>query len=110
MGTVATSVWKWGMVMDRETYRDWWPLHLRVACGERLSPEERRAYEAGLQELYDDEALPRETERLRDARVAVASLEEERSELDARRRRLDEEIEALERLLAPPHDLSRAGR
>ncbi len=98
------------MAMDETTYREWWPLHVRVACGESLSEEEQRVYERGLKALHDEEVGSRDADKLRQARMAVRELEQEHAELDARRRQLDDEILALERLISPPRQLSSVGR
>jgi hypothetical protein len=81
--------------MDEATYQAWWVLHLRAARGDRLSPEERAQYEAGLKHLHAQEVLGGDLAELRRARAAVARLEAESAALRARRDALDAEIEGL---------------
>lgn len=88
--------------MDEATYRVWWPLHLRVARGERLNAKEEAAYTAGLSQLHDGEALPQEAEHLRQTQEAVRLMDAKRAELEERRKQLDAQIEALERMLSRP--------
>ena len=97
--------------MDSRSYRDWWALHLRAACGESLTREEQASYQAGLSQLHQEEAIPGDTNALWDARELVLALEAEQSELLTRRCRLDDEIRALEALLSEPtRDLLGVGR
>jgi len=42
--------------MDKEIYERWWKLHLRVAKGEELAPQELAEYQNGLAVLDDEEA------------------------------------------------------
>ncbi|MDP6505759.1 MAG: hypothetical protein QF886_19210 [Planctomycetota bacterium] len=88
--------------MDEFTYKRWWPLHLRVARGESLSSEEREMYEAGLEELEQEETLKADFSELKEARAKVAQLKAEQTDLQARREQLDAEIEALEAALDEP--------
>lgn len=87
--------------MDSATYAAWWPLHLRVARGESLAPDEKVAYEAGLRQLHAAETLD-DLKALQEARAAVARAEAERERLAAERDALDAEIAALERALSEP--------
>ena len=85
--------------MDEQTYKKWWPLHLRVAKGEKLSGEERTAYEAGLKHLHDSEEIGRNATELSQARTAVQRLTVEQRKLQERQKTLDEQIVALEKVL-----------
>lgn len=67
--------------MDAAAQQHWWELHLRVARGESLTPEERNLYEATLRQLDESERLP----HLNDAKVARDNLhrhEAERARLE----------------------------
>ncbi len=81
--------------MDQTTYRQWWQLHLRVARGDSLSPDERSSYHAGRRKLELEERLL-ETEQARQAREHLTALEAERTDLERRRQQLDAEIGRLE--------------
>jgi hypothetical protein len=97
--------------MDDATYRVWWPLHLRVARGERLNADDEATYSAGLSQLHDGEALPQEAESLRRTHEAIRLLDVKRAELEQRRKQLDAQIEALERMLSrPTRSLLEVGR
>ena len=85
--------------MDPAAYQTWWGLHLRVACGEALGPEERALYEAGRTELERQEVLADPTADLREARASVAVLQAEHNVLEARRQHLEAEIARLEAAL-----------
>jgi septal ring factor EnvC (AmiA/AmiB activator) len=87
--------------MDESAYREWWPLHLRVARGEVLAGAERVAYHAGLDTIHRAELPSEDSERLRKARAAVAALEAEQVTLRERRDQLEAEIAALESMLNP---------
>ena len=86
--------------MDETAYRAWWPLHLRSARGEALTPEERATYESGLSALHEEEHTAGDTAALRDRRAQVSRLRADNTELSARRRQLDQEIAALEEALS----------
>ena len=88
--------------MDETAYRQWWPLHLRVARGERLSSEEQGAYETGLKQLHQEESLNGNMEAVRQARAAVQALEVQQSQLARERATLDAEIALLEAALSEP--------
>ena len=81
--------------MDRATYRKWWQWHLRVARGESLSRDEQFSYDAGRRELETQERFSEATSA-REAREALAALEEDHARLEKRRAQLDAEIVALE--------------
>ena len=81
--------------MDQTTYQPWWQLHLRVARGDSLSPDEQSSYHAGRRELEREERLL-ETEQAKQAREHLAALEAEHADLERRRQQLDAEIGRLE--------------
>ena len=83
------------------TYQQWWQLHLRVARGDSLSPDEQASYHAGRRGLEREERLP-ETEQARQAREHLAALEAEHADLERRRQQLDAEIGRLEAQLDDP--------
>jgi hypothetical protein len=85
--------------MDEKAYRTWWELHLRVARGESLNPEEVAAYEVGLKQLHQEESLSDKVATLRQLRANVVTLETEQERLQARRNKLEAEIAVLETLL-----------
>jgi hypothetical protein len=89
-----------GWTMDAARYPAWWQLHLRAARGERLSPEEQAAYEAGARELDETETMPGALSRLRQARAAIAQAEAECVDLRRQRDALDAEMAALEARLS----------
>lgn len=86
--------------MIESEYRHWWQLHVRVARGESLSPDERVAYEAGRRELEQAETL-QPLEDARQSRNELRRLEAERARLEQQRRELDAQIAELESHLAP---------
>jgi predicted RNase H-like nuclease (RuvC/YqgF family) len=87
--------------VDQTTYQQWWQLHLRVARGDSLSPDEQSSYHAGRRELEREERLL-ETEQARQAREHLAALEAEHADLERRRQQLDAEIGRLESQLEDP--------
>ncbi len=84
--------------MDLDAFQRWWDLHLKVARGHALSPEESASYDAGRQELDRDEKL-QEMQSTRAAREQLQALEAERAKLERRRQQLNCEIAAFERRL-----------
>ncbi len=85
--------------MTESIFQSWWPLHLRVARGESLTPEEKSFYDATRQDFDSDEQLqPLRTTQL--AKAELQTLEIERSQLEQRRRQLDTQIAALENRLS----------
>lgn len=84
--------------MDQTTFQRWWEIHLQVARGLSLSPEEKTLYEAGRQELEKEEPL-REVQKAREVRGQLRALEGESTQLERRRLQLDREIAALEEKL-----------
>jgi hypothetical protein len=87
-------------LMDEQAYREWWPLHLRFAKGESLSPEEQRAYTEGKRRFREEEALEDSLVRMRKTREEIKALEKERKLLQKRRRQLQNRVTALEAALS----------
>ncbi len=87
--------------MDPMAYQQWWQLHLRVARGELLRPEEQPAYEAGRLELEQSEQMA-ELAEAKQARDELLALDAERDRLEQRRKQLDAEIATLESRLNDP--------
>jgi len=81
--------------VDRTNYQQWWQLHLRVARGESLGPDEQASYNAGRRELEREEQLL-ETMEARESREQLAALEAEHAALETQRQQLDAEIAELE--------------
>jgi len=88
--------------MDEQTYKTWWPLHLRVARGETLSAEEQVRYEDGLQQMYAEETLDGSVEELRAERERVLELQQEYARLRAEYEALEAEIATHESRLSEP--------
>ena len=86
--------------MEEQAYREWWPLHLRFAKGEVLSPEEQRAYADGKRRLHEEESLEGSLVRIRQTRADIRALETERKLLQKRRRQLQNRVTALEATLS----------
>jgi predicted RNase H-like nuclease (RuvC/YqgF family) len=84
--------------VDQTTYRQWWQLHLRVARGDSLGPDEQSSYHAGRRELEREEMLleTKETKEARETREHLVALEAEHADLERRRQQLDAEIGRLE--------------
>jgi hypothetical protein len=74
--------------VDRTTYQQWWQLHLRVARGDSLSPDEQSSYHAGRRELEREEQLLQTTEAS-ESRRHLAALEAEHADLERQRQKLD---------------------
>jgi peptidoglycan hydrolase CwlO-like protein len=85
--------------MDKAALEAWKALHLRVAKGEALSPEEQARYDAGARELDAEEKLDGGLEELRRTRKRLKELTAELERLQGRRKELDEQIAALEAAL-----------
>src|SRR5438067_12555449 len=88
--------------MEEQTYKAWWPLHLRVAKGEELNPEERARYEAGLKQMYGEEKLDGSKAALRVARQRVVELRAEYARLRSEYEALEAETAAREAQLSEP--------
>jgi predicted nuclease with TOPRIM domain len=87
--------------VSSEEYKLWWQLHLRIARGEVLRPDEKARYEAVLQDTDAAESLGALADAM-NARQKMQALETEHSRLEERRRHLEQEIEDLERRLGQP--------
>lgn len=84
--------------MSNLEYEQWWSLHLRVAKGETLSPQEESDYATGLSQLDGETAATNgETVNyLRTLRTAINRAVSLHTELTARSADLDRKILALE--------------
>jgi hypothetical protein len=74
--------------MDEAMHRKWWPLNVKHAKGETLTPEELAVYEAGRAQLCADENLDGDVEELNLLRTHI-------SEMEARLAHMMEEYQAL---------------
>lgn len=86
--------------MSEAINEDWLALHQRAARGENLTSEERAVYEAGLTRRHQEEVLDNGFADLSAARIQVAALEKEQSELKAQRDFLEIQINSLEAALS----------
>lgn len=86
--------------MDTTTYEIWWQLHVRASRGERLDDREQVAYQAGLEQLHDEESLVENTDRLRELRNDVMALDDKCDELQLKRQHLKQRIGNLEKSLS----------
>ena len=87
--------------MDDSAYKRWRQLHLRVVCGEILSPAEETAYEEGERQLDTEEHLVPGVKELRVLKAKITAMEKENARLLVRKSQLDSEIAALEANLNP---------
>lgn len=78
---------------------NWWPLHLRAARGEDLTPDERAIYEAARKRIEEGESYPGDLVSLKQTRAQIMDLEAEQAALQARHDALKAEIDALESAL-----------
>ena len=85
--------------MDEQTYRAWWPLHLRAASGEALSAEEQAQYDEGKCRLREEENWESGLIQLQQTRNEIAALETERERLQIERRQWRERASILEAAL-----------
>src|SRR5579871_1075622 len=76
--------------MDETTHKQWWPLHIKHALGEILTPDEQAIYGAGCAQLDAEEKLPGSVEELKQARQKMLELKAEYERLN----RLYEAMEA----------------
>lgn len=84
--------------MTNLEYERWWSLHLRVAKGETLSPQDEREYTTGLSQL-DSETASTDGETityLRTLRAAINRAVSLHTELTTRSAELDRKIVGLE--------------
>lgn len=84
--------------MQNLEYEHWWSLHLRVAKGETLSPQEECDYATGLGQLDGDTAATdgETITYLRTLRAAINRAASLHTDLTARSADLDRKIAALE--------------
>ena len=87
--------------MDDSAFQPWWELHVRVARGDSLAPEEQAIYEA-TRVAHDHEEQRETLWNARQAKQELRELESECSRLEERRRQLDDEISSLEKRLGQP--------
>jgi hypothetical protein len=91
---------KLGADMDEKTYKAWWQLHLRVARGETLKPDEKIQYDAGLSALNEEEKeqfRPEKLMALRQLRMQVEQLKATHAQLKDESSLLDNKIANLEK-------------
>jgi hypothetical protein len=81
--------------MDESEFQRWWALHLQVARGRALGPEEKSFYDAGRHDVEADEKL-QSLDSAKVARQELLALRAERTQSEQRRQQLDAEIAALE--------------
>ena len=79
--------------------KHWHQLHVRVARGEVLSPQESQLYREGLQQREQDELLTRDLSDLMLARQRLSLLETRRTQLTTHYEGLTQQIAHLEKLL-----------
>jgi hypothetical protein len=80
-------------------YEQWWQLHLRVAGGETLTPQEQADYQDGLAILdYEEEveSQDKSVAVLRQMRRRLYELTQKHSRLQAQSQTLDQQILTLE--------------
>ena len=85
--------------METSNYERWWQLHLRVAQGDTLSASEQVVYQAGLDQLDQEEAQgePEDVVALRTLRAQIESQTAVHAQRVGRSAQLDQQIAALER-------------
>ena len=86
--------------MNKQTYNQWWQLHLRVSRGETLSPQEQIQYNVGLDTLDSEEKEQIQSTGLntiRQLRVNIKELRNFHAELMHKSKHLDEQIATLEK-------------
>lgn len=86
--------------MEEKTYKQWWPLHLRVASGETLAGVEKQFYDSVLTHLHQEEILHEDVEGLRQIRQDIQKQKEENRRRQTERKRLETKIKALESMLS----------
>lgn len=86
--------------MDKDTYEQWWKVHLRVARGEKLSPQEEVVYQKGLEILDREEEeqsqLAASVDELAKMKTKILELQIEHGQLQLKSTRLDAKIMQLE--------------
>src|SRR5438309_3349899 len=85
--------------MDEATYKAWWPLHLRNALGEPLTPKEREQYRAGKAQLDSEEHLNFDEAAATKTRKQIADLMAQHDELLFQNKRIQDEIDKVEAAL-----------
>src|SRR5258706_15389213 len=85
--------------MDEATYKTWWPLHIRKAKGETLTPEEQSFYQTKLKQLHQEEILHEDVEGLRQMREEIERLKAENRRLQVLREQLEAKAAVLESAL-----------
>ncbi len=86
--------------MEPTIYQTWWKLHVRVARGETLNPQEQEAYEEGLKQLDAEENIDHNIDALRKMRESLSELETERVQMQERHAELAAKIAVLEASLS----------
>ncbi len=86
--------------MDKDMYEQWWKVHLRVASGEKLTPQEEAMYQKGLEILDREEEeqlqLASSVDELAMMKTKIIELQIEHSQLQLKSTRLDAKIVQLE--------------
>lgn len=85
-------------------YEQWWQLHLRVAGGETLTPQEQADYQDGLAILdHEEEVILRDKSIavLRQMRTRVHELAQTHSRLQAQIQELDSSIPGMGQTYLP---------
>ncbi len=88
--------------MTTWTEDDWHRLHLRVARGETLAPDEQAFYETELRRLHSEESYPGDMAAIRQLYAEIRQMEAEVQQLRERKAKLDAQIAALEMQLSEP--------
>ena len=88
--------------MDESTHERWWPLHIKNAKGEALTPEEQAAYEEGRDQLYADENLDGNVEDLKQLRTHILEMETQLGQMMEQYRALKSKADSLEGQLSEP--------
>ena len=88
--------------MDEATRERWWPLHIRNAKGETLTPEEQAVYEEGRNQLYASENLDGNVEDLKQMRTHILEMETQLAEMMEQYRALKAKAESREGQLSEP--------
>jgi len=85
--------------MNSLEYQHWWQLHLRIAKGESLAPQEREVYQTGLDLLDREEATQLNAVALNTLRILrsqVQRLNQIHANLSLQSLQLSEKIDVLE--------------
>lgn len=88
--------------MDKATHERWWPLHIRNATGETLTPEEQASYDEGRNQLYASENLDGNVEDIKQLRTHILEMETQLAEMMEQYRALKAKAEYLEGKLSEP--------